>query len=182
MTAPLRVLFVCTANICRSPFMELLTAHLAGGGIEASSAGTHGFAGHPMDGAMAASLLRHGIPAQQVDDFRSRPLTADLVAAADLVLTAESSHRRHIVEEEPAAAPKVFTLGQFATAAGEAEGETGADLVRAIWERRPAAEPALDVADPYRRGAGVAAACADQVESLLRVAVPALTRSGRISA
>ena len=182
MTAPVRVLYVCTANICRSPFMELLTAHLAEGGIEASSAGTHGIAGHPMDDAMAASLLGHGIPTEQVDGFRSRPLTADLVAAADLVLTADSGHRRLILEKQPGAAPRVFTLGQFATAAGDAVGETGADLVRAIWARRPAADPALDVADPYGRGADVGAACAQQVESLLRVAVPALTRSGRISA
>ena len=182
MTAPLRVLFVCTANICRSPFMELLTAHLAKGAIEVSSAGTHGFAGYPMEDAMAASLLGRGIPAEQVDSFRSRPLTADLVAAADLVLTADSGHRRLILEEQPGAARTVFTLGQFATAAGDAEGESGVDLVRAISARRPAADPALDVADPYRRGADAAAACADHMESLLRVAVPALTRSGRISA
>ena len=28
-TEPLSVLFVCTANICRSPYMELLARHLA---------------------------------------------------------------------------------------------------------------------------------------------------------
>ena len=182
MTAPLRVLFVCTANICRSPFMELLAAHLAEGQIEVSSAGTHGLDGHPVDAAMTAALRTRGLPADQVDGFRSRPLTADLVAEADLVLTAASTHQQDILQEQPGAVDRVFTLGQFATVVGDTDGARGADLVRAIGALRLPADPALDVADPFRRGAAVAASCADQVESLLRVAVPALAPSGRISA
>ena len=43
--SPLHVLFVCTANICRSPFMEMAARELAGpdAAVEFSSAGTHGF-------------------------------------------------------------------------------------------------------------------------------------------
>ena len=41
----MRVVFVCTANICRSPFLELSARTLAGAGadVEFSSAGTHGW-------------------------------------------------------------------------------------------------------------------------------------------
>ena len=48
---PLNVLFVCTANICRSPFMEITARELAGqdAPVEFSSAGTHGFREYPMD-------------------------------------------------------------------------------------------------------------------------------------
>ena len=180
MTEPLRVLFVCTANICRSPYMELLATHLADGGLDVSSAGTHGFEGRPMDLEMTRPLLARDVPSDRVEQFRSRPLTADLVAGADVVLTAEASHRRFILEEQPGAVRKVFTLGQFVTSLHDAEGATGADLVRAIGARRPPADVALDVADPYRRGPEAAATCAQQVETLLRVAVPALTGSGRI--
>jgi len=182
VTDALRVLFVCTANICRSPFMQLLTDHLAAGGLEVSSAGTHGFDGRPIDAEMTGPLLTRGVGPATLEGFRSRPLTPDLVAGADVVLTAEAAHRKFILEELPGALPKVFTLGQLAAAVADADGATGADVVRAIGARRPPADPALDVPDPYRRGSEAARDCADQVESLLRVAVPALTGSGRISA
>ncbi len=181
MSEPLRVLFVCTANICRSPLMELLASHLADGELEISSAGTHGFDGRPIDAEMTGPLLARGVPAERVEQFRSRPVSADLVSGADLVLTAEAAHRRFILEEQPGAVRKVFTLGQFTTSVHDADGASGADLVRVIGARRPPADAALDVADPYRRGQDAAATCAHQVESLLRVAVPALTGSGRIT-
>lgn len=181
MTEPLRVLFVCTANISRSPCMELLARRFAGDALEVGSAGTHGFEGRPLDAEMAPALLARGVAAEAVEAFRSRPLTADLVAEADVVLTAEEAHRRRILADRPDTVGKVSTLGQFATAIRETAGETGADLVRAIGELRLPADPALYVADPYRRGPEAAALCAQQVESLLRVAVPALSGSGRIT-
>jgi sulfate adenylyltransferase len=182
MSTPLRVLFVCTANICRSPFMELLTRHLAGAALEVSSAGTHGFDGRPMEPAMVRPLLERAVPADSVEGFRSRPLTADLVGSGDVVLTAEAAHRRWILDDQPAAFRKVFTLGQFAAAVQHAEGATGLELLERAGARRRAADVALDVADPYRRGDAVAATCAEQIEDLLRVVVPALTGSERISA
>ena len=44
----MNVLFVCTANICRSPFMELLARELTPEGAVYSSAGTRGFTDAPM--------------------------------------------------------------------------------------------------------------------------------------
>ena len=181
MSEPLRVLFVCTANICRSPLMELLAERLADGALAVSSAGTHGFEGRPVDAEMTAPLLARGVATERIEGFRSRPLTLDLVADADLVLTAEAFHGRVIVEELPEAAPKVFTLGQFAAVVGDAAGLAGAELVREVGARQHPTDPALDVMDPYRRGSEAAALCAQQVEALLRVAVPALAGSGRIT-
>jgi len=182
VTGPLRVLFVCTANICRSPFMELVADHLAGGALEVSSAGTHGYVGQPMNPEMAGLLAARGVPAGAAERFVSRPLTPGLVAGADVVLTAEEAHRRHVVEEQPEAAAKVFTLGQLAAAVDPTTSATGTDLVRSFGSRPGRAHRSLDVADPFRRGAEAAEACARQVEELLRVAVPVLSRSGRISA
>ncbi|HYH33603.1 MAG TPA: hypothetical protein VD814_00480 [Nocardioides sp.] len=179
MTRPLRVLFVCTANICRSPFMELVARELAGDGLEVSSAGTHGYADHAMDAQMAAGLVDREIAHEA---FRSRRLTPELVAEADVVLTAEAAHRRFVLEQQPHAAGKVFTLGQFAAAAQQAEGVTGRELLQRLASAGSAADASLDVGDPFRRGPERAAECADQIESLLRVAVPALTGSERIGA
>ena len=102
---PLHVLFVCTANICRSPFMELTARHLAGpdATVVFSSAGTHGFREHPMDAVMADTLEPRGIA---TDTFLSRPLTATMVHEADLVLTAEGTHRTFILDDHPHAVPQ----------------------------------------------------------------------------
>jgi sulfate adenylyltransferase len=169
-TTPLHVLFVCTANICRSPYMELHARHLAGADVDITfaSAGTHGFRDSAMDTEMAQLL-----DASDRESFRSRPLTAELLRDADLVLTAEHTHRQFILDDHPADFRKVFTLGQFADAA-RATDLRGRDLVTYAGKHRGPADPALDVPDPYRRGPEAAQACATQLQELLRVVVPAL--------
>ncbi|MBI3894446.1 MAG: arsenate reductase ArsC [Acidobacteria bacterium] len=44
---PTRILFLCTANSCRSQMAEGLLRHLSGGTIEVASAGTHPKTIHP---------------------------------------------------------------------------------------------------------------------------------------
>lgn len=179
MTRPIHVLFVCTANICRSPYMELVARQLSGDALTVSSAGTHGEHDQAIDDEMAAVLTKRGVASEA---FRSRRVTAELIDDADLVLTAEVAHRRFILEERPTAYRKVFTLGQFAEVVSAADGLSGRSLLEAIARRRPSATPDLDVTDPYRRGPEAAAAAGRRIESLLRVVVPALTGSERISA
>ncbi len=63
----IRVLFVCTGNICRSPtaegvFRALLDAEGLGRAIEADSAGTHGYhVGDAPDTRAQAAAARRGI-------------------------------------------------------------------------------------------------------------------------
>ncbi|MDN4174526.1 adenylyl-sulfate kinase [Nocardioides sp. SOB77] len=176
---PLQVLFVCTANICRSPFMELVARRLAGpdASVTFASAGTHGFRDHPMDDVMSATLASRGA---EVGDFASRAVTRQQVDEADLVLTAEAAHRTFILDDQPAAFRKVFTLGQFAEAVRAADPSlTGRDLVRVVGERRGPADARLDVADPYRRGPEAAERAAAGIEELLRVIVPRLAEGPR---
>ncbi len=175
MTEPLKVLFVCTANICRSPAMELIARDLAGSAdVVFSSAGTHARTGHPMNSEMAATL-----PAGAADGFRSRHLTAAVLTDADLVLTAEQVHRRHILDDFPQLHRQVFTLGQFAASLPDADltgaDLTGADLVTAAGHRRAAAAPEHDVGDPYRRGRAAAERATATITAMLSVIVPRLT-------
>jgi sulfate adenylyltransferase len=169
----LNVLFVCTANICRSPYMELAARAASSGdsSVIFRSAGTHGFREHAMDAVMAEALARRGVDSA---GFVSRPLSAALVEQADLVLTAETSHRTFILQDHPAAFRKVFTLGQFAAAASGLD-LNGAELLKAVGERRGTAETSLDVHDPYGRGPEAAETCAVQIDQLLGTVVPALT-------
>lgn len=178
----LRVLFVCTANICRSPFMEITARDLAGPGapVTFASAGTHGFREHPMDAVMGASLASRGL---SDGDFISRPLTPAMVEEADLVLTAEATHRTFILDDHPSSFRKVFTLGQFAEAVRVLSPElSGRQVLAAAGLRRGGAISRLDVRDPYGRGPEAADACAAQIDELLRVIVPALTGSRIITA
>jgi sulfate adenylyltransferase len=174
---PIRVLFVCTANICRSPYLELRARQLLGpeSGVEVSSAGTHGFDAEPVSDTMDAEFARF---ATETEAFRSRPVTGDLIDDADLVLTAAAAHRTRLLEERPAAFRKIFTLGQFVASAQAAHPSLhGRDLIAALANRRVPASPDHDIADPYRRGPDEARRAAATMEGMLDVLV---TRLGRI--
>jgi sulfate adenylyltransferase len=171
---PIRVLFVCTANICRSPYLELRARQLLGpdSGVEVSSAGTSGFDAEPVSDTMEAEFARFGT---ETSAFRSRPATGDLVDAADLVLTADASHRARLLEVRPAAFRKIFTLGQFmASALAMDPALRGRELLTALENRRVPASPDHDIADPYRRGPEAARRAAITMESMLEVLVERL--------
>ena len=171
MAEPLKVLFVCTANICRSPYLELTARALSGAdsGVQFSSAGTHGFDSHAMDAAMVATLAE-----DTSSGFASRRLTGPILAEADLVLTAEATHRSFILEEYPQHLRKVFTVGQFAAAVEDHPDLHGRELLAAVGARRTPARPEHDIADPYRRGDVAAATAADTMSRMLGVIVPRL--------
>lgn len=83
----MRVLFVCTGNICRSPIGELLfRMYTAGTSIEVDSAGTHSLVGHEIDGSSAALLTSAGIDSSA---FRSKQLTRQIAQGCDLILCFE---------------------------------------------------------------------------------------------
>ena len=177
---PLRVLFVCTANICRSPYLELRARQLLGpdAGVVVSSAGTHGFDAAPVSDTMEAEFARWGT---EVEGFRSRPATGEMVDEADLVLTAEAAHRTRLLEERPGAFRKVFTLGQFVASAEAADPSLhGRALLRALETRRVPASPDQDIADPYRRGPDEARRAGETMERMLGVVVEKLRAAPRV--
>lgn len=173
MPQPLNILFVCTANICRSAYAEVRSRELIGTRpAVAGSAGTWGFDAKPMDAPMA-----HQASARDIDptQHRSRRLTRELVDAADLILAAASEHRAFVLEDWPAAVRKTFTLGQFAEAISTIDPSLhGRELIEAARAKRVPPRPATDIADPYGRGSQAAAACASQIDDLLMSTIPRL--------
>lgn len=161
----MRVLYVCTANIARSAYAEVITANAGFDGLEVGSAGTHGWVDHPMYEHMAAELVRRGV---DPSGFRSRRLTPALVDAADLVLTMSATHRDFVLQERPNAVTRTFTLGQLARALDDVPREvTGLEAVAAGRRLRATADAADDVEDPYGRGPAAAAVAADRLDELL---------------
>ena len=93
-----RVVFVCTGNICRSPMAESMARRAlddAGLGeqVTVSSAGTQGWhAGNGMDPRAASELEAHGFDTAHVAARLSEP-----DHGADLVVALDSGHRSHLI-------------------------------------------------------------------------------------
>ena len=195
---PLRVLVVCTGNVCRSPAVERLLAARLGAAfrgrvavgslmpaIEIGSAGTGALVGRPMTRAMAQLVEQNGAdPA----GFVSRQLEASMVRAADLVIGLTRRHRSTVVELVPGAVRRTFTLRELARLAADVDpaalpgaNATTADRLRALvplaGQRRGLASfrPGDDdVVDPFRGDAALYRRSFDQllpaVETLTAVA------------
>ena len=108
------VLAVCTANLCRSPMIELcLEQELRGHEVNwtMTSAGLQALDGQAMHPNAAAALAR-----QRVDippGWRSRRLTVSMVKRAGLILAASSEHRSAIIDRVPEAARRTYLFRQF---------------------------------------------------------------------
>ncbi|SOC88840.1 protein-tyrosine phosphatase [Curtobacterium sp. 314Chir4.1] len=181
----MRVLFVCSGNICRSPLgAQVLTARLGrdAPAFTVGSAGTIAQDGAPMDDQAAEQSVRLG---GDPSAHRSRYLTPAIAGAADLVLTAERSHRAAVVSLAPRAAKRAFTIKQFARVldALEPSDLDGVDTAEQLVERvarlrgtvpQPVDPAEDDVDDPYRRSAATHERVADEIAAALDVIADAL--------
>jgi low molecular weight protein-tyrosine phosphatase len=148
----MRILFVCTGNICRSPTAEgvmrsLLRAEDLEDRIELDSAGTGPWhAGEPPDARAAKAARTRGI----VVDGIARQVRAQDFEAFDLLLAMDREHERDLLSLAPddEARAKVRLLREF-DAASAASGD-------------------LDVPDPYYGGAHGFEHVLDLVEAACR--------------
>lgn len=108
------VLFVCTGNIARSPFMELtLSQHLAdtsAAALPIKSAGTYALAHSGVHPSVAEELDNRGIDSS---GFTTTQLSSQLAHQAGLILTATRDHRRLVARLAPERRNVTFTLRQF---------------------------------------------------------------------
>ena len=169
---PFKVLFVCTANICRSAYADVTSRARGIQGVEFGSAGTRALVEHPIDPPMAAEVHAAGDPSQHV----ARQLTRGLLEEADLVLTMGPDHRRWILDAWPQHGRKVLLLGQAARIMSELPADLQLSrLVAHLWARR-SADPSDEVQDPYKRGPEAMATAARQIDAAMDVIAPTLER------
>jgi protein-tyrosine phosphatase len=117
-----RLLFVCTGNICRSPFAEILTRHLLRGHLgglaaqrfEVSSAGVRAVVGSAMHPESRAELAPWNLHGAHAERSIARQLRSAMIERSHLVLGATSRHRSAVVERCPAALPITFSVREFA--------------------------------------------------------------------
>ena len=83
----MKLLLVCTGNICRSPMAEAIARRLLASrgrdDVTVASAGTAAQDGAPASEGAYLIALEHGL---DLSAHRARQITTDLVADADLVL------------------------------------------------------------------------------------------------
>lgn len=155
----MRILFVCTGNICRSPMGELLfCSYTQKTSLEVSSAGTHSLDGHAIDPSSKALMSAIGIDASQ---FRSTQLTQSIANDADLILCFEPAQRHSVVAIAPSAVHYTFTLTDFSNMCaycaqqGTISGYTIQQRLQSVIDQavlvRPMLPPAATISDPYRR-------------------------------
>lgn len=143
--AMVKVLFVCTGNICRSPTAEGVFRHLAetaglGALYEADSAGTHGYhVGEPPDPRTMEAAARRGF---DLSAQRARRVRAEDFHHFDLVLAMDRGHLAYLEALQPHGA--------------RAE-------VKLFLDYHPSGK-LKDVPDPYYGGAGGFEEVLDMVE------------------
>lgn len=168
------VLIVCTGNICRSPMAErlLITRLGAGSPVTVVSAGTMALVGHPLDASCAIVLSEYGA---DPDEHFGRRLTPALIAAADVILTAQLLHRSFVLQSAPLAFRHTFTLREFVRlSAGLGEVDVERSTVQALRDRvaQVAAQRGItgsatsaedEIADPFGASLEVMRSCAAQI-------------------
>ncbi|BCJ56663.1 low molecular weight phosphatase family protein [Micromonospora endophytica] len=171
-----RVLFVCHANLCRSPMAEFTARRLlAGRPVTVASAGTDAMAGLAMHPYAAKITVETG---EDPTGFRSRRLAPEHLTDAVLVLTATRRQRSFCTALAPAALHRTFTLRQFGRLAATVEAPLdGHDeplraAVAAAALARGRLQPALadadDLVDPVAGTLEDFRRCAQEIERALR--------------
>lgn len=179
-----RLLTVCTGNICRSPYAQLaLQAALDDvrpGAFDVSSAGTGALVGRPVDPGSASILDARGIAHE---GFVARQISEKIMSDIDLVLPLEAGHRKLVLSYSPRHLKRAYTLKEFARLLDAADARqpwterlAGLATPEERWAALPqhlarergqsrVDEGVDDIPDPYRQSQEVFDAMAEEVDS-----------------
>lgn len=153
----MKLLVVCTANICRSPMAERFLRQAAnergvGEAVTVTSAGLLEGGRSASEGSTRA-MQAYGI---SLADHRSRRLTPELITGADLVVAMTVRHVQESAVMAPARFGSIFTLRELvrrSAAAGPRGDRPLTEWLAAVGRDRSTAALIaahdLDVEDPY---------------------------------
>ncbi len=107
----MRILFLCTANVCRSPaaehYMRHLLARFEVPSVQVESAGILEMNSAPADPVVRKEMAGRGV---DLSSHGSRRATAEILAGADEIVVMEKRHRAWIREHHPDQLKKVSLI------------------------------------------------------------------------
>lgn len=179
------VLFVCTANICRSPYAAGALRNLLGpdSSYQVLSAGVRSewldLVGEPACPQMPR------LPGDS-QTHTATQLTAELVHCADIVVAFESAHRAAVIDLVPRAQVKTYTARQIQRLSSAVSAEhwppaapqRSADPLKDLNAARswaPYADDA-DVSDPHGGGIESHHACAAEIDLIVNALASVLLK------
>lgn len=121
---PIKILFVCTGNTCRSAMAAAMMADIAEKNdlnVLIDSAGIFASIGDGAADNAKTVMKKRGI---DLSLHRAKPLTEELIDMADVILVMTSAHKMLI---ENMAREKVFTLLEYAGDEGDIADPYGGD-------------------------------------------------------
>jgi protein arginine phosphatase len=107
------VLFVCTANICRSPMAMAIFRSKIGQGIDSwriESAGTWAIDGEPVNQKVLQVVSERGM---DLSEHRSRSTTSELLRSFNVILTMEQGQKEALQVEFPEVAKRVYLITEM---------------------------------------------------------------------
>ncbi|MBS4008637.1 MAG: low molecular weight protein arginine phosphatase [Clostridium sp.] len=120
MTAKKNLLFVCTGNTCRSPLAKILTeSALKAAGVYVWEVDSAGLAAYPGITASAEA----GFVAREIGldltPHRAKPLSAEILAKAELVLVMTAGHKTALLSGAGEYAEKIYTVKEYLAMEGD---------------------------------------------------------------
>ncbi|MCD2112969.1 protein tyrosine phosphatase [Rhodococcus sp. C26F] len=169
----MRILYVCTGNICRSPTAErLTTAYAAEAGrddLSAHSAGTRAMVGYGMEPTAALVLQQLG---GDPDGFAARRITPQIAEDSDMIITMSERHRAKVIQLAPRRMRVTFTLREAARLQNATGARTIAELTTA--RAQMSAPGPEDIVDPIGRDEETFVTVGSEIADLLLPLLAAL--------
>jgi protein-tyrosine phosphatase len=155
----MKILFVCTGNICRSPIAEKMLQQRnldQGLDLHVSSAGTRALNGQSMHPQSLRVLQERGIDS---DGFVSQLLTTRIAIDADLILGLSREHRAVARQLAPVRWKRMYALREITLRAPV----DGAMDIGQMPNGPDPTDPRLDIEDPIGKDPRVFDNVADEI-------------------